>query len=136
MRSSQQRPARNQPAILELQGFTALLPASQGYGSYPADMQTCDVFQMVYQVAKRFYLLFQQHSNEARAERDGLKVLGREGFSQLVQLGPKVALALPDCRSSRSRRQVRGWACAAACGHVRVWVHALVNGARWAHSDV
>jgi hypothetical protein len=69
-------------------------------------MQTCDVFQMVYQVAKRFYLLFQQHSNEERAQRDGLKVLGRDGFSQLVQLGPKVALALPDCRSNRSRTQV------------------------------
>jgi hypothetical protein len=60
----------------------------------------------VLQVAKRFYLLFQQHTNVQRSRHDGL--YGGAGFSQLVQLGPRVALALPDQRTERTKDQV-GW---------------------------
>ena len=37
-----------------------------GWGSYPDGLQNCPVFQGCYQAAKRFYLLFQQHTTEAR----------------------------------------------------------------------
>lgn len=34
------------------------------YGSYDPDMQTCPVFQGLFAVARRFYLLFQQHTTD------------------------------------------------------------------------
>lgn len=38
-----------------------------GWGSYPDTLQNCPVFQGCYQAAKRFYLLFQQHTTAERA---------------------------------------------------------------------
>ena len=40
-----------------------------GWGSYPDGLQNCPVFQGCYQAAKRFYLLFQQHTTEARVSQ-------------------------------------------------------------------
>ena len=37
-----------------------------GWGSYPDTLQNCPVFQGCYQAARRFYLLFQQHTNLQR----------------------------------------------------------------------
>lgn len=37
-----------------------------GWGSYPDDLQNCPVFQGCFQAARRFYLLFQQHTNLQR----------------------------------------------------------------------
>lgn len=56
------------------------------------------------QVAKRFYLLFQQHTNEARCRDHGL--FGTVGYSQVLQATPKLALALPDQRTERTRKMV------------------------------
>ena len=36
-----------------------------GYGSYDADMQGCPVFAGLFAVARRLYLLFQQHTTDA-----------------------------------------------------------------------
>jgi hypothetical protein len=79
----------------------------QGYGSFPEHVQSSQVFQSVYQVAKRFYLLFQQHTNEQRCRNDGL--FGTNGYSQVLQMGPKIALALPDQRGERTRKMVSCW---------------------------
>lgn len=53
---------------------------------------------------RQFYLLFQQHSTPDRAKDHGM--FGGTGFSQLVMLGPSVAVALPDQRAERTTRQV------------------------------
>lgn len=37
-----------------------------GWGSYPDTLQNCPVFQGCYQAARRFYLLFQQHTTLQR----------------------------------------------------------------------
>ena len=37
-----------------------------GWGSYPDGLQNCPVFQGCYQAARRFYLLFQQHTTLQR----------------------------------------------------------------------
>ena len=41
-----------------------------GWGSYPDTIQNCPVFQGCFQAAKRFYLLFQQHTTAERAYRE------------------------------------------------------------------
>ena len=41
-----------------------------GWGSYPDTLQNCPVFQGCYQAAKRFYLLFQQHTTAERARQE------------------------------------------------------------------
>lgn len=76
-----------------------------GWGSYPADLQTCSVFEGIFQSARRFYLLFQLHTHEGRLAEDGF-VAVEGGANQLVMLGPLLALMLPDQRSCRSRWQV------------------------------
>ncbi|KAI8466181.1 MAG: hypothetical protein J3K34DRAFT_524717 [Monoraphidium minutum] len=74
-----------------------------GWGSYPERVQTCPVFQGIYAAARRFYLLFQQHTTAALARSHGL--FGGHGYSQLVMLGPRVAVALPDQRAERTTQQ-------------------------------
>lgn len=41
-----------------------------GWGSYPDTIQNCPVFQGCFHAAKRFYLLFQQHTTAERASQD------------------------------------------------------------------
>ena len=77
-----------------------------GWGSYPSKIQQCPVFQGMYAIMRRFYLLFQQHTTPDLAAGHGM--FGSKGYSQLLQLGPTVAMALPDQRAERSVRQVWG----------------------------
>lgn len=35
-----------------------------GWGSYPPSLQSCPVFSGVFFVARKFYLIFQQHAAE------------------------------------------------------------------------
>lgn len=40
-----------------------------GYGSYPEQLQNCPVFQHAFRVGRRFYLLFQQHTQLPQAHQ-------------------------------------------------------------------
>lgn len=73
-----------------------------GFGSYPYDLQTCAAFTELFEIARGFYMLFQQHTTLERAEADGLIL----GLHLLVQLGPQVAVMLPDQRSARNRYEI------------------------------
>ncbi|KAL0040536.1 hypothetical protein WJX77_010023 [Trebouxia sp. C0004] len=76
-----------------------------GWGSYPDGLQNCPVFQGCYQAAKRFYLLFQQHTTEARVSQLS-DMFGHRGFSMVKQCGPQLALVIPDARAERTKPQV------------------------------
>ncbi|GBF87964.1 hypothetical protein Rsub_00676 [Raphidocelis subcapitata] len=76
-----------------------------GWGSYPKDIQACPVFTGIYAAARRFYLLFQQHTTPALARAHGL--FGGRGYSRVALLGPRLALALPDQRAERTEEQAR-----------------------------
>ncbi|KAK9828764.1 hypothetical protein WJX72_001969 [[Myrmecia] bisecta] len=76
-----------------------------GFGSYPEYLQNCEVFQGVYQQARHFYLLFQQHTTMRQASRASL--FGRNNtFSFLGLLGSHLAVLMPDSRSERSQTQI------------------------------
>jgi hypothetical protein len=57
-----------------------------GYGSYPRRLQTCAVFRGLAGVARRFFLLFQQHTTVELAAEGGPHarqfVKTRDGYSQ------------------------------------------------------
>ncbi|KAL0045166.1 hypothetical protein WJX82_010887 [Trebouxia sp. C0006] len=76
-----------------------------GWGSYPDGLQNCPVFQGCYQAAKRFYLLFQQHTTEPRVSQL-TDMFGHRGFSMVKQCGPQLALVIPDARAERTKPQV------------------------------
>jgi len=75
-----------------------------GWGSYPEELQNSTVFQGMYRTSRRFYLLFQMHTTPALANTHGC--FGKSAYNQLVLLGPRLALALPDCRAQRTDTQV------------------------------
>ena len=50
----------------EAGGASALQSCCAGWGSYPEDLQLAPVFQGCFQIARRFYALFQQHVSEMR----------------------------------------------------------------------
>ncbi|KAI8466328.1 MAG: hypothetical protein J3K34DRAFT_485023 [Monoraphidium minutum] len=75
-----------------------------GWGSYPEHLQLCDVFQGMFRAARRFFLLFQLHTTVDLHRWHG--VFGKKSYNQVVLLGPRIALALPDCRSRRTENQV------------------------------
>jgi len=75
-----------------------------GWGSYPIPLQESEVFQGIFTAAKRFYLLFQLHTTAELANFHGL--FGRNSYSQVMLFGPRVAVALPDCRAQRTETQV------------------------------
>jgi hypothetical protein len=70
-----------------------------GYGSYPLYLQTSHVFNGIFQIALRFYLLFQQHTN---AHLYRYEDIGNKSHSSLRVYGPKLAVISPDVRSERS----------------------------------
>lgn len=71
-----------------------------------------------------FYLLFQQHTTPALARGHGL--FGGRGYSQLLLLGPRVALALPDQRAERTTKQAR--AAPRCASRLRARSYAVVRG--------
>jgi hypothetical protein len=60
--------------------------------------------QGIYTAAKRFYLLFQLHTTPELATFHGY--FGRNSYSQVLLFGPRLAVALPDCRAQRTETQV------------------------------
>eukprot|EP00882_Tetradesmus_deserticola_P007081 GHRQ01007454.1.p1 GENE.GHRQ01007454.1~~GHRQ01007454.1.p1 ORF type:complete len:673 (+),score=308.38 GHRQ01007454.1:542-2560(+) len=82
-----------------------------GWGSYPGYLQRSAVFQGLFAVARRFYLLFQQHCRYDNATAISA-TLGEYGYHQVRSIGPNVLLMSPDTRSERSIHQVvpaAGW---------------------------
>ncbi|KAJ3049565.1 hypothetical protein HK097_009451 [Rhizophlyctis rosea] len=78
-----------------------------GWGSYPPYLQDCQVFQGIYSVARRFYLLFQQHTTDRNRNRDEPHVWGANGsFSYLKHLGPQIAVLGVDTRSERTLKRI------------------------------
>jgi hypothetical protein len=82
-----------------------------GFGSYDPDLQACPVFQGLFAVAQRFFLLFQQHTTAARdagaGESDFLgRGGGAEGFHSVRYLGPQVAALAIDMRTQRAKRRI------------------------------
>ncbi|KAJ3044004.1 hypothetical protein HDV00_003532 [Rhizophlyctis rosea] len=78
-----------------------------GWGSYPPYLQDCAVFQGIYSVARRFYLLFQQHTTDANRHRDQPHVWGANGsYTYLKHIGPQVAVLGVDTRSERTLKRI------------------------------
>jgi len=74
-----------------------------GWGSYPKEFQSCGVFQGIYDIARRHFLLFQQHAADASAMPQ--KLPDQPGHSYALRVGDCGILAL-DLRSERSTEQV------------------------------
>ncbi|MCJ1425690.1 hypothetical protein MMC29_003590 [Sticta canariensis] len=78
-----------------------------GWGSYPERLQLCPMFQGLFSIARRFYLLFQHHTTLPRAqELSHLFGARNESYSFVKLLGPQVALVAPDSRSERSKKTI------------------------------
>ncbi|EFJ53258.1 hypothetical protein VOLCADRAFT_86358 [Volvox carteri f. nagariensis] len=77
-----------------------------GWGSYPLQLHSCPVFSGLLQCARAAYLLFQHHTTAERAASDGLILTPGGGVHNVVALGPRQALVLPDQRGERTRFQV------------------------------
>lgn len=79
-----------------------------GWGSYPPPLMNCSIFQGVYRAARRFYLLFQQHTTDDLVKTDhaDLFLSAGSGVNILGQLGSTTALLLLDTRSERSLASV------------------------------
>ncbi|KAJ3299828.1 hypothetical protein HK104_006762 [Borealophlyctis nickersoniae] len=73
-----------------------------GWGSYPAELQQCPVFQGIGAIAQRFYWLFQLHTRPDMAANDGY-IHAPRAFSWLHTLGPSVAILGVDTRTERSK---------------------------------
>lgn len=75
------------------------------YGSFHSTQQNCAVFRGLFEVAKRFYLLFQHHTTDIRAGLDR-DFVSSTSLSFVRELGPGMAVAAMDGRSERSRERV------------------------------
>jgi len=73
-----------------------------GWGSYPPERQDCKVYGAIWECARHAFLVFQQHSGDAKLE-NALSV--KKGFSFAYQVGPIAILAI-DMRSERTTKQV------------------------------
>lgn len=76
-----------------------------GWGSYPDYLQKSAVFQGMFAVARRFYLLFQQHARYDNAVAIS-KTIGEFSYHLVRNIGPNVILLSPDTRSERTIHQV------------------------------
>ncbi|KAG0207139.1 hypothetical protein BGX31_002617, partial [Mortierella sp. GBA43] len=74
-----------------------------GYGSYPAHYQLCNVMQGIGAAATRFYLLFQHHSNTSEPKKaDLLTGASGKGYNVVTHFNKHTLLVVPDTRSERS----------------------------------
>ncbi|ODA82960.1 hypothetical protein RJ55_01469 [Drechmeria coniospora] len=81
-----------------------------GYGSYPAYMQTSPMFQNIGRIATDMYLLFQHHTTaelmrNVSTDHDLFTITGT-GWHFVKHLGPALVVAGADCRSERSQVRV------------------------------
>lgn len=77
-----------------------------GYGSYDPELQCCEVFQGLFAVAKRFFLLFQHHTTEEFAKESAEYIDPAEGFHAVKYFGPQVAALSIDMRTKRSKARI------------------------------
>lgn len=78
-----------------------------GYGSYPADMQRAECFQVLFANASRFYYLFQQHTTVELAPTHGMYRGSLETCNHLVStLGPDIGFISVDCRGERTKHDI------------------------------
>ena len=75
-----------------------------GWGSYPAERQNCDVFQGIGAIAKHAFGVFQQHLSPD-TEKPAFYLAPDHGFSIGHVVG-KTAIVSVDMRSERTQRQV------------------------------
>ncbi|ORZ06853.1 hypothetical protein BCR42DRAFT_336858 [Absidia repens] len=78
-----------------------------GYGSYPAEMQNCHCFKVLFENACRFYYLFQHHTTIELAERHGM-IRGTLPTcnSVVASLGPDIGILSLDCRGERNKQDI------------------------------
>jgi hypothetical protein len=62
--------------------------------------------QGLFGVARRFYLLFQQHTTPALAAKSDEWLDGAEGYHSVRYMGPKVALVCIDMRTRRTKKEI------------------------------
>ncbi|ORY94613.1 hypothetical protein BCR43DRAFT_442511 [Syncephalastrum racemosum] len=78
-----------------------------GYGSYPAEMQQAECFQVLFANACRFYFLFQHHTTLEFAQRDGMIQGSIKTCQHIVTtLGPDIGLLSLDARGERTKFDV------------------------------
>ncbi|PRW44508.1 plasma membrane [Chlorella sorokiniana] len=78
-----------------------------GYGSYEPKTQGCHVFQGLFKVARRFFLLFQQHTTDAfNTQRSEFLTNDNTEFHYLKYMGPQVAVLGMDMRSQRTKERI------------------------------
>lgn len=83
-----------------------------GWGSYPPDMLNCPVFQGIYGIARKFYMLFQHHVTIEDVQRENSDLFGArigdeiQSYSFLKRFGPNLAILGIDIRGERTKKQV------------------------------
>lgn len=77
-----------------------------GYGSYDAELQNCPVFKGLFQVARKFYLLFQQHTTQQHEQHVPEFIHCADGYHSVRYMGPQVALLAIDMRSKRTKDRI------------------------------
>ncbi|KAI8987067.1 hypothetical protein BDB01DRAFT_720027 [Pilobolus umbonatus] len=78
-----------------------------GYGSYPADMQRAECFQVLFANASRFYYLFQHHTTINLAPEHGFLRGALATCNHIVTtLGPDIGYVSIDCRGERTKHDV------------------------------
>jgi len=77
-----------------------------GWGSYPEERQQCSVFQGIWQIARRAFVVFQQQLAPDETRSGALE--GADGPLSFALLLPNLALLALDMRSQRSATEVIG----------------------------
>ena len=77
-----------------------------GWGSYDKEMQACPVFQNLFAVAHKFYLLYQQHTTVKREQEKPEFIFHELGYHSVRYMGPQVALLAIDMRTRRTKEQI------------------------------
>ena len=76
-----------------------------GWGSYRPEIQTCRVYEGIFDIARDHFAVFQQQVDPRAAEDHPSKVAGQGGFTVALDLGDYAILAL-DARSERTQARV------------------------------
>ena len=77
-----------------------------GWGSYDATLLQCPVFQGLFEVARRFYLLFQQHTTQQREVKKPEFISHEDGYHSVRFMGPQVAVLAIDMRTRRTKKEI------------------------------
>lgn len=76
-----------------------------GWGSYNREIQHCDVYQGMFNIAKRYFSVFQQQVDPRILEYHPSKLANQDSFTLTFELGDYAILAM-DTRSERSQKRV------------------------------